>query len=404
MLSGRHFYCNTLFDLQLGGYPTGSLNRTALEMTTLFIPLMQQGDTVQLDVALCEGYETYLYNCGLGPQIGKSRFVSRFLSEKIVVWGQDDIARRRITDSLQTTPDFPSIDIVRKINSRRFCNELGLNYGCGVSGSRFCTLPEDVYSFAQRNADSYPLVVKAAHGGFGAGIHRVASAEKLRECGKLVEKYLSHGGLVIEPWLERSADISTSLEIGHDGSISDVTIQLQRINRYGGFYGIEAPVDETIQKKWGEELCEKTTKYAAEAARCGYFGPFGCDSFIVKTGTNDEKLVFGIEINARFTMGIFAHCIRNLIAKGNYSLLRLVSRKKGALSQTYEEWMEQSSEFHFSSAKKEGVVLLTPLQVGINGVFKQPQLNIFFLFGETRRSVKALDQQLQVQLRHNRVT
>ena len=64
----RLLYLNALFDLELGGYPIGSLARSAHEMMALFTFAGGGTDRVVLDCEVLRSYWEYLAACGASRQ------------------------------------------------------------------------------------------------------------------------------------------------------------------------------------------------------------------------------------------------------------------------------------------------------------------------------------------------
>jgi hypothetical protein len=387
----RHYYLNALFDLELGGYPVESVKRSAAEMTVLFIPLMQPGDTVELDIELPDSYLTYLQSFGLGP----GDLSKRTKDATAVVWGWNREAVKRL--SVVNEEEVPSLETVRDINNRRFCREVTGVYGFGVPGSRFCSTMEEVRSAVTLLADAgqFPLVVKPAFGGAGFGLRILRHNEQLADEYAVIINHLRHGGVVIEPWRSRVADLSTAIPVDRGGTLGPVRFERQWVNSYGASFGIFCAEADPLIEKWKGELARTTLVLAREVALRGYFGPIGFDSFVYRDRSGEERLAAGIEINARFTMGLLAQLLRERIAPEKHTLLRFIGRKKCRLPDTFTEWTSLCGEDAFDSTTQSGIIMLTPLHAGYRGTWVQPQRSAFFLAGDTDAAITRLDEELR---------
>ena len=386
------YYLNALFDLELGGFPPESVRRSAAEMTALFIPLSRPGDTIVLDVEPPDAWYSYLREAGLGP--GTALPLRNRTDEQPsvdVVWGWNREAMAR----LALVNEHPPLNAVREINNRLFCSTLASRFGSGVPGSRFCSTMEEAESAAEELEGGFPLVIKPAFGGAGFGLRIVRQPGRFAAERALIARYLNHGGVVIEPWLPRSADLSAALQIGLDGNPGLIRYQRQMVNAYGSFYAVYCAETDPVIEPWKNELERNALVIAREAAARGYVGPVGIDSFVYGDIYGRDKLAAGIEINGRFTMGMLAQMLRERIAPEKHTLLRFFSRKKCRLPETYPLLEATLGRKSFISKAGYGILLLTPLRVGYQGKWAQPHLNAFFLSGESERRIHEFDRELQ---------
>jgi hypothetical protein len=212
---------------------------------------------------------------------------------------------------------------------------------------------------------------------------------------KFIEGLLNHGGLVMEPWFVRNADISSTTDILKDGSIGDIQIQEQRVNSFGAFYGVFRNGNREQVNRWEEHIQHMTKTLAAEVAEQGYFGPVGFDSFIYCDRNGSEKCTTGIEINARFTVGRIAEAARKKIAADRSVLLRFLGRKKCMLPTAYNQWYDLMGPYAFNPETRCGIVILTPLTAGYQGTWEQPQKNVFLIAGISQRQITEYDEILR---------
>ncbi|MBN1307168.1 MAG: hypothetical protein JXA18_04575 [Chitinispirillaceae bacterium] len=360
-------------------------------MTALFIPLMQPGDTILLDVELPDAFYAYLREFGLAQGRPSASGEGAFGAMQDVVWGWNREAAVR----LSAVDKAPPLEAVREVNHRQFCSVLARRHGFGVEGSRFCATMEEAESAFASSADGFPLVIKPAFGGAGFGLRVVWRTEQVSAERALLANYLLHGGAVIEPWRARTADCSTAVRINPDGGIDSIWHQRQWINRYGAFFGIYCAATDPVIQTWKAEL-ERTALIAVrEAVSCGYFGPMGIDSFVYSDRYGSERLAACIEINGRFTMGLLAQLLLERIAPHKHTLLRFISRKKCALPASYDRLDDALGSSGFDRTTQCGILLLTPLRIGYAGRWEQPRLNLFFCTGDSLEHIERFDRVLK---------
>ncbi|MBN1576905.1 MAG: hypothetical protein JW913_10150 [Chitinispirillaceae bacterium] len=400
MHTPHRYYFNALFDLELGGFPVGAVKRSAAEMTALFTPLMQSGDTILLDVELRETFHAYLREYGLaqGDQSERGGSVSdRSIN---VVWGWNREAVKRL--AAEADAGLPPLDVVRQINNRLFCSSLARRHGLGVPCSRFCATMEEAESAFASSADGFPLVIKPAFGGAGFGLRVVRQPEHCSAERPLLANYLLHGGAVIEPWCTRTADLSTAVTINPDGSSGTIRYQRQWVNRYGAFFGIYCAENDPMIEPWKPELERSTLTAAKEAVSCGYFGPMGIDSFVYHDRHGKKCLAACIEINGRCTMGLVGQLLRERIAPRKHTLFRFIGKNKCTLPESYDLFRDCLGNRAFDRETGCGILLLSPLRVGYHGRWKQPRLSMFFLAGNSPDQIERLDRELRKQFAPDR--
>ncbi len=393
MSFSRLLYLNALFDLQLGGYPSSAVERSAAEMSVLFYPFSEPGDAVLLDAEIPGRYPEYLRLYGLcsGEVCGDVRYSGG--AAAAVAWGWNE----QSVDCLDVrgSPSVPSLDVVRNLNNRSFCAEMANRYGFGVPGSTFCSVMKEVEE-AVKAVDAFPLVIKPAFGGSGFGLRISDNPDELTKELGTAARYLAHGGLVIEPWLRRVADLSTVTLISPEGVVDKVRFERQGVNGHGSFYGIYCSESDPRLEKWKPQLGEVTRILSEEIFARGYFGPVGIDSFVyIDPATGSERLACAIEINARYTMGFLAQQLRDRIAPGKHTLFRFIGAKRCRLPDSIEEWIARLGKLQFDSSTRNGILLLTPPRMGFRGTWRQPQRSAFFIAADSGEEVERLDQELR---------
>jgi len=118
------------------------------------------------------------------------------------------------------------------------------------------------------------------------------------------------GGAILEPWLERTRDLSVQLYLDpSDGLLLLGTLE-QRVTPAGVPRGLRGTVDRrgrvTSGTAWDEPLREAAVAVSSAARDEGYHGPCGVDAFVFRGPSGEPELRPVVELNARFTLGIVA--------------------------------------------------------------------------------------------------
>jgi hypothetical protein len=264
----------------------------------------------------------------------------------------------------------------------------------GVPGSRFCTGTSEVETLMHAHDTVFPVVIKPAFGGSGFGLRVISAPLQVERELPFITTLCAHGGVVVEPWLARQCDMSTTTVIGRDGGCGPVTFLRQLVNSYGTFFGIYCDDNDAVIAPWKKKLESSTLKMAAEVMEKGYFGPVVCDSFVYRTPDGQDRLVTVNEVNARFTMGMITRNLRELIAPDLPVLLRFLGRKRCQLPDSYTDWVNRCGEYSFNPGTKKGILLLTPLRNGFWGKWVQPERSVFLIAGSSEEEIAAYDREL----------
>jgi len=387
----KTYYLDPLFDLFLGGYPFDKVRRSSSEMSVLFYACCSKSDTLILDCDVPEDYAFYLSDTGLCRPANIIRKKSADLPQSTgIPWGWSAHAAERLR-GCNAACDMPDWEIVKKVNNRRFCNQLGIHHSFGVPGSFFCESETALDKARAKLNTTFPLVIKPAFGGSGFGMKVVHSESEMYAQMTHIRNCIDHGGFVLEPWCKRVCDLSTNCIIKKDGSIDLVRHQRLFSNDFGAFFGIYcAPVDPALDK-WSDELERTALITAKELVHEGYYGPAGFDHFVYTTVTGEECLAPVIEINGRHVMSHVAHAVRNQIAPGKYGFLRMISKKRCTLPQTYAEWNRLISGLN-------NVVLLTPLRICHDRDWVQPSRTALFIFADSESELFETDSTVRARI------
>jgi hypothetical protein len=381
------FYFNSLFDLELGGYSTTSLQRAAAEMSVLFAPAGTASDRIILDTKVDISYWEYLHRYGIETATPYS--FNEAGEYEGIAWGWNDLSRTRL-EQHGAICGAPSSDSVKLVNSRKYCYNIGLKLGTGIPQSTYCICREDVSAAFKKFQDRFPLVIKPDHGNSGFGFFHCSSVDDLNNID--FDLIFKTNGVIVEPWYDKVHDFSSVCTINRDQSISPFRHLRAFTNNRGTFHGIYLAPHDPIIDHWRDQLEEKVQPVAAEVAKTGYFGTLGFDSIVYRSN-NEMQLAAVIEINARHVMSDLAVAIRNRCAPQQHCLFRTLSKKRLRLTDTYEQ-LEQNDNWSIFNDNK-GCILITPLRVCHGSQWVQPYRNTFFLAADSEEELFSLDLKLR---------
>lgn len=142
-----------------------------------------------------------------------------------------------------------------------------------------------------------------------AGTDGRADTEAIRGA---LPRLVARGGALLEPWLERTEDLSAQLFVG-DRDLVLLGTLAQTPTPAGGYAGHAGTIDRrgrvTSGSPHDEALREAAVAVALAAKEAGYRGPCGVDGFayVDPEHPGDEpRLRPVVELNARFTVGTIA--------------------------------------------------------------------------------------------------
>ncbi len=181
------------------------------------------------------------------------------------------------------------------------------------------------------------LVIKADLGVSGRHTLRLLDEPLAGRGRRWLESVLrEHGQVVVEPWLDRVADLSFHFDVRDEGTSSGDLVRFHA-DRRGQFLGafvshpqLSFPPD--IQRLMQEfdlagknsPLASALKKIVGEALfREGYRGPVGVDMFFYRDARGELRLHPLVEVNPRWTMGRLALRLRSHVHRGAPAFLEI---------------------------------------------------------------------------------
>lgn len=117
----------------------------------------------------------------------------------------------------------------------------------------------------------------------------------------------ARGGALLEPWVERSADLAAELYVGADGRVSLLGTLTQEVTRTGlprGHRGwLRGDGRAHAGSRFDAELGNAARALAGAAAAAGFRGACGVDAFAFRGPGGAIAFRPLVEFNARFTLG-----------------------------------------------------------------------------------------------------
>ena len=219
----------------------------------------------------------------------------------------------------QLAESTPAIFFSKEIGTRLEC-KLELSEGVGI----FCCDIDQIMTELAERLPQGDVLLKAAFACAGRGHLRILQNSQPEESRPWIQNTLAkHGGMMVEPWLERVLDFSSLYEIGvaeaAENESPDVVAKWIGMTRMendaaGRFLGT------IVHPKWGSDLDvdlreflfreRKVTQFYRQTLPeilpeilPGYLGPVGVDAMVFRTPEGGFGLRHVVELNVRMTMG-----------------------------------------------------------------------------------------------------
>ncbi|MBP8083635.1 MAG: hypothetical protein KAZ87_10595, partial [Spirochaetes bacterium] len=351
----RTYYLNSNFDLELGNIPTERYQKFADEMTSLFIPAIDADDYVLVNIIPFPSYCKYFEEIGIkcASIAGHSAPQSEGRA-----WGMNSNARK-ILEAHNCVCDFPEESIVRKINSRKYSNDI-----CRISGyphGECADTYEELLDLAAKS--SIPFVAKSEFGSSASGFIHVKKNDDLKKLSKASNYYSFGISFLIESWRERIEDFSAGFYISIEGCIQNFNIRKLFSSSRGQFEALISgvPVEEGVVSA----LTQASQIIAKNLISEGYTGHVSFDAYTFRDG---DKIYLNpvSEINARMTMADIAR----LMAAKTSSKISSIKFVKGKHLEKFKCESDIVSYFgddSYSAGRGKGIILMSPLYYEKNG-------------------------------------
>ena len=195
----------------------------------------------------------------------------------------------------------PSVDVLRRVNSRAFASSLGPT----MPGAAFVT----ALDAARTVLVAKPPVgaawrVKHAFGMTGRNQRVIRPTSVSEPDLAFVRAGLSRGGVQIEPHVAIDQEYAIHGVIAADGSFRIGALVRQRCDARGAWISTESVA--SMRETPGDipdRMREEAHRVAHALSGAGFFGPFGIDAYSYRGPGGETRLQPRSDINARYSMG-----------------------------------------------------------------------------------------------------
>ncbi len=197
-----------------------------------------------------------------------------------------------------TAASAPPFDVVRRVNHRRFCAELGQT----LEEAQFVGDLDTLRRIVAGRSDSGLWLLKRPYSFSGSGRRKVAVGALSPTDEDWARASLKQDGLQVEPSVERLADFTAHGWVDSGGASSLGVACIQRCSDGGVWLGTRRASHVDLYVAERDALGSQLERVAAALSQAGYFGPFGLDAYRYQL-SGDIRFNPRGEINARYTMG-----------------------------------------------------------------------------------------------------
>ena len=212
-------------------------------------------------------------------------------------WCPTPSALRALTRVGATIAAVPELAVLRRVNHRAFCTELGPM----LPGARFLDDFDAIVATLSEPTPSGSWLLKLPYGFAGTGrlpifVGRLTDGER-----GWIRQSLSKGGLQVEPLVDRLADFSIHGTVAPDGTLRLGVPVRQEVSPGGVWESACLPSPSDLAAAERLALLDEAERVGRALFEAGYFGPYGVDAFRYRWG-DETRLCSRCEINARYTM------------------------------------------------------------------------------------------------------
>jgi hypothetical protein len=193
----------------------------------------------------------------------------------------------------------PSMEVLRRVNSRKFAATLGID----LPGAAFVSNMDQLTDRLQDAPIGPHWLLRRPHGFSGRGRQRVDQGEmKPAAFAWSANAFREEGGLEIVPYVKPVKEAAIHGFIAEDGTVTLGEPTVQVVDAKGQWVESRRAEPGDLEDAECESL-KTTAQSTADALRkAGYFGPFGIDGMRWRTGEH-RGFAPRIDVNARYTMG-----------------------------------------------------------------------------------------------------
>jgi hypothetical protein len=215
-------------------------------------------------------------------------------------WCPTPGARRLLARVGAPLPDAPDLSVLRRVNHRRFCADLGQT----LPGARYVDTLDDVVAIVNTRSHAGPWLLKRPFGFAGRARRRVGpGALEPADRAWIEASIAAREGLQIEPFVDLELDVGLHGFLAASGALVLGAPTVQRTDATGAWLTSAPAIAGDLAAGEERALFEAAETTAAALREAGYFGPFGVDAFRFRDANGASRWNPRGEINARYSMG-----------------------------------------------------------------------------------------------------
>ncbi len=392
----REFFINADFDLSLrsGRDPSAqdARGRQAAELPIHLLLLGFGGDSVIVPEVPPEEFLTYLERVGLGrPAVSVQPSIRHHSRFSPFGWNRE---ADRLNRSYREPAPHPPLEVVRRVNGRRFA--AAIERECFDDDSllgEFTTVEALESCLGARPSDEKGWILKAEHGNAGLGNRRLRSRRLTPEDREVTRRLLVEDDCVLlEPWRRRLLDLAAIFDVDETGEVRGFDLHRVVNTADGAFIGAVFEKKPPALERWRPIMRRASGEVAGRLADAGYFGPVCLDAFVWDDG-GEHRLRPLVDLNARLHVSTSALRLWRSWGGDTVVYWRLFSTRKLRLPGRYEELEAALGADAFDPGTRCGVLLTSPLRLGERE--RPPGRFGVLLAGRSLFEVEAMDRRLR---------
>ncbi|HOF33471.1 MAG TPA: hypothetical protein PK624_05440 [Spirochaetota bacterium] len=372
----KTYYLNSNFDLELGNIPLERYEKFADEMTCLFLSAVDARDSVVVNITPHKFYYEYLKQIGIEyASIAGDSDIER----EGLAWGMNSKSLN-ILESYNCICDFPDETIVKKINSRKYSNDIcrKLNYPHGKCADNY----EELLDIAAKS--SFPFVAKTEFGSSASGFIHVKKSEDIKKLNKGLNYFNFGISFIIEPWRERVEDYSAGFFLSKNGEMTDFNVRKLFSTDRGQFDALITGLE--IDEKLFNEMHDAAIKISESLVSEGYFGHVSFDAYTFRDGEGISMNPVS-EINARMTMADIARFMAEKTSS-RISSIKFVKGKHLERFKCESDIISCFGDEAYSAERGKGIILMSPLYYEKNGLKHLTERALFCALSDTEKEAQ----------------
>jgi hypothetical protein len=389
----REYFVNADFDLSLrpkrSAETVDGRGQQASEMPYHLLLFGTEGDSVLVDAAPEEEFLAYFERAGLSRPV-TTVLPGQTPDAQFVPFGWNEEAAR-MNSSYRSPAPSPPLDVVRRVNGRRFAAKLERELlDCDEIVGVF-DAPDEIEACIASRPPEETWLLKSEHGNAGLGNRRLRSPSLSQSDREVMRRLLAEDACVlVERWRNRVLDIATVFELDGDGNVKDLCAYEVVNTADGAYIGSIFDSASEIVDPWLPAATDVVLKVAQQLPQEGYFGPVCLDHFVWSDG-DGQRLRPLSDLNAR--LQVSAPILRLWRSWGADRVVywRLFATRKLRLPSDYLELETALGDDAFDATNRRGILVTSPFQIAGQRLRRVGVL----LAGESRAEVEAMDRRLR---------